>query len=352
MKLKPIIFFSSLSAIVCASTSVPIVVSDNIEFKQLTKNFFNETTFRSYVSNLTNSFIVKQLFNEENAKSMISQHSDISIDLIEQVNITQGAISPAGYYSLNFYIKLIDGNNFLNNNSNSISLINVVSGVNSTREPNYNSYFKIENNVLVGLTDAGKEQTSLTIPEGVVSLKDSSIINENVFSSAKNLKTIYFPSTLTSIPKWSLSGTSIESVYIPANVKSIGYGAFENCTNLKTVFFDEKSVVTQIPGASFRNSGLELIYLPKSIVTLSDQSFVNTKNLQIVYLLGNSVNLGSTNVIFQNSSPRAHEVFFIINDQTTTKTNLLNQFLDKNSNKIKDTNIIVQSSNGESNVEV
>ena len=161
--------------------------------------------------------------------------------------------------------------------------------------------------------------TSITIPNSVTS------IGSSVFSGCSSLESITIPfvgakagvtssdtyqypfgyifGTLSytgGVATWqyyygySTSSTASISYYIPSSLKSVTvtggnilYGAFYNCTGLKSVTIGDG--VTSIGYRSFYNcSGLTSVTIPDSVTSIGDYAFYNCKWLTSV-TIGNSV---------------------------------------------------------------
>ena len=71
--------------------------------------------------------------------------------------------------------------------------------------------------------------------------------------------------------------TTIQSVVIEQGVTSVGYWAFANCTNLKTISLPDG--ITVIEANAFYNSGLTSIVLPNSVTEVQESAFSNCKQL-------------------------------------------------------------------------
>lgn len=113
---------------------------------------------------------------------------------------------------------------------------------------NENQKFLIAGHCLVAYQ--GDDQ-NLTIPDGVT------VIAGEAFSNASNLKSVSFP----------------ESIQV------IGEGAFENCTDLSQVTFG--SNLSQIKDRAFKNCDLQSVNIPASVKTVGLQAF--DQNAKITY---------------------------------------------------------------------
>ena len=71
--------------------------------------------------------------------------------------------------------------------------------------------------------------------------------------------------------------SAFQSVVIEPGVTSIGYWAFANCTNLKTISLPDG--ITLIEADAFYNSGLTSIVLPNSVTEVQESAFSNCKQL-------------------------------------------------------------------------
>lgn len=71
--------------------------------------------------------------------------------------------------------------------------------------------------------------------------------------------------------------TTIQSVVIEQGVTSVGYWAFANCTNLKTISLPDG--ITVIEANAFDKSGLTSIVLPNSVTEVQESAFNDCKQL-------------------------------------------------------------------------
>ena len=106
-------------------------------------------------------------------------------------------------------------------------------------------------------------------------------LKEGVFGNLKNLKTVTLPENLTIIDQFAFEGVnSIESIYIPKSVVSIGNSAFSCNENLVNVSFAENSSLYMIEPTAFLGCDmLEHLRLPKTVGYIGDRAFYNCNSL-------------------------------------------------------------------------
>ncbi len=134
---------------------------------------------------------------------------------------------------------------------------------------------------------------SITIPAGLRSLyvtaSSVNMSNAQTFKDCKSLKTVILNEGLECINGSAFDGcTALETIVIPSTVTEIGGYAFRDCTALKTVTFAEGSQLETIGYQAFIRSGLESIVMPDTVTKLGDQVFTDCENL-ISVTLSNSL---------------------------------------------------------------
>ena len=107
-------------------------------------------------------------------------------------------------------------------------------------------------------------------------------IGRYAFSGWKNLKKISIPVSVEIIGLAAFSGSGIESIHLPANLKTISTAAFSGCTNLKSVEFP--AGLTKIENMAFEKSGLIRMELPDTVTTMGSGVFSECPNLEFVKL--------------------------------------------------------------------
>lgn len=89
---------------------------------------------------------------------------------------------------------------------------------------------------------------------------------------------VTIPDSVTEIDYAAFEGQEgITSVKFGKNLEMVGYSAFENCTNLKSVTWNSK--VKTIDTQAFYGSGITSIKIPASVTQLNDYAFGSCKNL-------------------------------------------------------------------------
>jgi len=74
-----------------------------------------------------------------------------------------------------------------------------------------------------------RKLTSLILPDGLTTVEDFALY------ACQKLKTVYIPSSLTSIGSHFLGASKVEDVKIPEGVTKLGYQFLDNCSALKTL---------------------------------------------------------------------------------------------------------------------
>ena len=111
----------------------------------------------------------------------------------------------------------------------------------------------------------------LVVKDGITELGN---IAESPFT---NLKEVELGKTLVYIGEhWFAECDSLESIVIPENVQSVGWGLFFMCRNLKNVDWKCKA---SFEGQTFADTSLRKFYVPEGVKFLGLQCFGWCKNL-------------------------------------------------------------------------
>ena len=147
----------------------------------------------------------------------------------------------------------------------------------------------------------GNNRTKYTISNGVTSIGDYA------FAYAGKLKSVEISDSVTAIGERAFTVSGIDSVVIPAKVKSIGSCVFSGCNYLKNIsvsgdnpnysndeygvlFNKDKTLLLQYPKGNSRTEYL----IPDSVVSIDDGSFSECYNLQSVEIGDNVTNIGNS----------------------------------------------------------
>ena len=96
--------------------------------------------------------------------------------------------------------------------------------------------------------------------------------------------------TLTSISNGAFCVCkSLERVALPPSLETIGEKAFWGCEKLKRVDFPES--LTTIEERAFEHSGIQSVYIPNSVEFIGDESFHGCKKLKVLDLSATNENL-------------------------------------------------------------
>ena len=91
-------------------------------------------------------------------------------------------------------------------------------------------YFTTSGTKLTGLTDSGKEQTELTIPDGITEIGSGALKN------ATKLEKVILPDTIRVISSDAFNGdTALTTVEWCEGIETLSYRAFAGCTSLSSV---------------------------------------------------------------------------------------------------------------------
>ena len=102
----------------------------------------------------------------------------------------------------------------------------------------------------------------------------------------KDCTNFVIPSTVERIGVYAFYGTNINEISIPATVKTMGYCAFNNCSNLTKVVIG--SGINSILGSTFADcANLSEISLPDSLNTIGYRAFMGPNKIQSITIPAN-----------------------------------------------------------------
>ena len=122
----------------------------------------------------------------------------------------------------------------------------------------------------------GKEYISVKLPA------ELSSIGEGAFAGCKQIKTIELPSTIISVGRYAFSGCdALDRVTLEANVKSVGDGAFMRCVGMKWVSLNRLSIDCEMGERVFADCvALDTVHLGASVKTIPAGTFSGCESLK------------------------------------------------------------------------
>lgn len=144
--------------------------------------------------------------------------------------------------------------------------------------------------------------SSATIPEKLRGQLVTSI-GDNAFAGKSSLKTVTIPETITNIGANAFFGTGLTRVTIPSRLEKIGESAFENCTALATLKFQDHVAVnngvatvgstTEIGDRAFYLcKGLKDLQFSGSVKSIGKHAFSGCTGLTSIVLLPGTTSIG------------------------------------------------------------
>ncbi len=196
-----------------------------------------------------------------------------------------GWISANGAYGLNAAGVAVPLYNYELNDQNEATITKYNGNAWSVNIPK-----QIDGYTVVGIGDSAFRDKGV----GYVNIPDAvKTISWGAFMDCYNLKTVTIPNSLTTLGTWAFNGAAIESIYIPKALKNCSsYPVFGGCHNLKTVTFEEG--ITEIIDYLFYGCpGVEKITLPNTVTAIGEYAFKDCVNLKTISIPNTLTSLGT-----------------------------------------------------------
>ncbi|MBO4810171.1 MAG: leucine-rich repeat domain-containing protein [Prevotella sp.] len=112
-------------------------------------------------------------------------------------------------------------------------------------------------------------------------------------SNGNEILNVTVPNGVEAIEEYCFYKSSIQSVSLPASVKSIGDWAFYNCLSLQNIAIPSKSLLESIGVYAFHRCDLTSVTIPDLTKSIKQGAFCNCLNLSTVVLGRSVIDIGS-----------------------------------------------------------
>lgn len=101
-------------------------------------------------------------------------------------------------------------------------------------------YFKVEGTSISGLTDLGRIQSQIVVPQ-IIDGKLINIIQYNAFKNCNDIYSVILQDTIMEIGENAFDGCyNLRRIEMPAGLQKIGRYAFKDCGNLPSIYISNK----------------------------------------------------------------------------------------------------------------
>lgn len=160
----------------------------------------------------------------------------------------------------------------------------------------------------IRLVFACRDIESVVIPSFI------KVIDPFAFESCSLLKKVDFEnnSNLKAIQKFAFSHINIQSIKIPQNVRTIQEKAFSYCKKLKSVEFDENSLLESLDENALEGIQVKCLVFPSKLEKFDENSVRYCENLKCLEFMSKKIvinlNQNNGNDIILISCPNVQEI--------------------------------------------
>ncbi len=106
-----------------------------------------------------------------------------------------------------------------------------------------------------------------------------------LYLNGTKLTNLTIPSDVTKINNYTFYNSHLETVFVPASVKTIGNGSFKDCSGITNIEFEEGSQLESIGKRAFEIcNNLYEIKIPSGVKTIGEDAFSTCHNIAAVYI--------------------------------------------------------------------
>ena len=160
----------------------------------------------------------------------------------------------------------------------------------------------------VEITGVKMDVSYLTIPTEIGGYTVTKIADEAFdMSSSETYREIMIPASVTVIGDRAFADCMDIEIKVEGALKSVGEWAFQNCTGLKNVTFDEN--VELIAPEAFKGSGLTFVYIPETVDYIEETAFAGCAYLRQVMFHAEKISI--LDGAFRDSAVKAIYIYGI-----------------------------------------
>ncbi len=134
---------------------------------------------------------------------------------------------------------------------------------------------------------------------------DSTEVGDKAFCDCNKLSSVSLPTNITYVGQSAFEDTAITS-FNASSLRGMGTSAFDSCSKLKEVRFDNNTTLTELPNSAFAYCySLQTFSLPQNVKTIGSYAFNGCKGLETFVVPSSVTSIGDSAF---NGCYRLHEI--------------------------------------------
>ncbi|MDR2267305.1 MAG: leucine-rich repeat protein [Christensenellaceae bacterium] len=118
-------------------------------------------------------------------------------------------------------------------------------------------------------------------------------IDTDAFKGNQYVKKVTISSVVTTIESGAFAESALTELILGSGIISIGRGAFKDATSLRYVFADDNVKLSSIGAEAFYGcESLEYVYLPASLISVGEKAFADVNEHATAYMCGSGLQTG------------------------------------------------------------